>query len=356
VKRADGLVADGVAASLAAREEDAADFFLRADSLYGAAERLDRNWVTPTIGRGWVALRFALSPERLVPFRPARGDTTSPAIRMPLRAIALADQALRASSGSAPALALRGYAREWLGTWPGASGADTLLRRGEADLRAAVDARPDDARSWYALGDLLFLDGRFAEANAALQQAYDGDAYLGEVRAVVNLLFFVALNQGEFTSAERWCGVGEHRFPEDPRFRPCRLMLLAWSGSQAKDVAAAWQGVRALEVADSAGIFASQWGAFRMLVAMVAARSGLSDSATAIMGAVHAGGAAHPGSSFRAEEARVRLLLGRREEAVRLLAEELRDDPLGRGKLLRSPWFREVAGDPALRPALLSAP
>ena len=170
------------------------------------------------------------------------------------------------------------------------------------------------------------------------------------------LLYFVALNQEQFTAAEQWCDVGSRRFREDPRFSACRLILLAWTGAAPDDVQQAWRQLQTMELADSAGVFASQWGTLRMLTAMVAARAGLRDSAAAIMATVHAGSAVHPGSSFRIEEANVRLLLGQRDSAVRLLAEELREDPLARGKVLRSPWFRAIATDQALRPTGVSAP
>ena len=110
-----------------------------------------------------------------------------------------------------------------------------------------------------------------------------------------------------------------------------------------------WHQLQALERVDSLGIYSSQWGSFRMLTAMVAARAGMRDSANAIMRAIHADAAAHPGSSFRTVEAGVRMLLGERAAALGLLAEELREDPLVRGQVVRSPWFRAIATDSTLR-------
>ena len=314
VTRADDLVRDGVDASLAGNEAESSDLWHRADSLYAVAEKLDRKWVTPTVGRGWVALRLALSSQDTMPYSP-----------MMQRALAIAEQALERSKGGQQALALRGYAREWLATSPNMTGTDTLKRQAEADLRAALDARPDDARSWYALGELLYTDGRFTESAQALETALNRDAYLVEVRAVVNLLFFASLNLQKFDDAARWCEMGISRYTGDPRFQTCRLILLGWTGKSRRDVGKAWQEIESIEKQDSIGMFSSQWSYFRMMAAMTAARAGMKDSARAIVARVHADSAAHPGTEVRTEEAYVHLLLGQREEALALLREELRE-------------------------------
>jgi tetratricopeptide (TPR) repeat protein len=323
-----------VDASLQGKEADASDLWLRADSLYRVAERLDRKWVTPTIGRGWVALRQALNAGDSLPSSPSMA-----------RALQLAEQSLERSGGAPEALALRGFAREWLATSPGVSGADTLMRRAEADLRAALDARPDDARSWYALGDLLYADGRFAESAQALKNALERDAYLVEERAVVSLLFFASLNLEQFDEAGRWCETGLVRYGGDPRFQTCRVILLGWTGKSRRDVAEEWREIQAVEKSDSIGMFASQWNFFRMQAATVAARAGMRDSAQAIIRGIHTDSAAHPGGSVRVEEANVRLLLGERAAAIQLLRDQLRDDPASRGQIVRSPWFKDIVAE-----------
>ena len=219
------------------------------------------------------------------------------------------------------------------------------MRQAEADLRAALAARPDDARSWYALGDLLYADGRFAESSQALKNALERDAYLVEERAVVSLLFFASLNLEQFNDASQWCETGVARYGTDPRFQTCRLILLGWTGKSRRDVAEQWRLIQKVEQSDSIGMFASQRGFFRMLAAMVAARAGMRDSAEAIIRAVHADSAAHPSGSTRVEEAYARLLLGQRAPAIQLLREELRDDPALRGQIERSPWFKDVVAE-----------
>ncbi|MEP7383153.1 MAG: protein kinase [Gemmatimonadota bacterium] len=346
VRRADELSRDGAAASNASRDDDARDLLRRADSLYASAGRLDPTWIAPIVGRGWVALRLALASP---PAEEQRSDApaTLPSDGMH-DAIAYADRALRRSAGAPEALALRGFAREWLAT-SGATRPESLLVQGERDLRAALAERPDDARSWSALGELLSFDGRFAEAATALDRAYNADAFLTELPAVVNERFFVALSLEQFADADRWCALGLARYPGDPRFASCRLILLGWTGRTTRELSSAWHAIDDIERPDSAGTFVVQWGFFRLMAAAVAARAGRRDSALAIVRYVRSQSAGRVDRPpFREAEAYVRLLVGERATASRLLAEALRESPSSRNRVLRSPWFRTIAADSAL--------
>jgi tetratricopeptide (TPR) repeat protein len=265
---------------------------------------------------------------------------------MSLRAIRFAGQGLARSAGSADALALRGYARKLLGSWPGGVPSDTLLRQAEADLRAALDAHPEDARSWATLGALQREGGRYTEAAAALHRAYDADAFLSDIQDVVAQLFFVSLNLTDFAAAERWCTLGQHRFVDDPRFTACKVIYLGWAGQRAEDVGVSWRALGGIERADSIGLFASQWGFLRVMVAATAARAGLGDSARAILVRVRAGLAADSTrSDFPDGEAYVSLLLGDRAGAKAILSETIRHDPSARARFRRSPWFATLASD-----------
>ncbi len=348
VQRGDAITQDGVEASFAGRATDARDLYGRADSLYRAAVASDPAWSRPRVARGWAALRLALASDD--PSAPP----TSPRMRQALR---LAADAVDRSGGRAEALALRGYVRARVATWPGAAATDdSLARAAEADLRAALAERPDDARSWYVLGELLYLDGRYAEAGNALQNAWDRDTFLAEIRAVVNMLFFTRLNLERFADAEEWCTLGRQRYPGDPRFETCRLILLGWTGKSRAEVGTAWGELRRIEQADRVGMFDSQWGFLRMMVALVAARAGLADSARAIITATRAGLAGHPGSPIDTEEAYARLLLGERAAAIQLLQVALREDPASRGYIVRKPWFRPLVQDSTLRTIFGAAP
>lgn len=352
--RADELSRDGAAASNQFREADARDLLLRADSLYQAAQRLDPSWTAPTVGRGWVALQLSLvsslagAPDSLLS---RRGVT--PSVTMMQRAITFANAALKGSGEKAKALALRGYAKQWLGTIGKVGAPDTLLRQAEADLRGALDERPDDARSWYALGEVLYADGRFPEASQALHNAYEGDAYLTEVRDVVGLLFFVSLNTEKFDEARTWCALGQTRYAEGARYTTCQFILLGWTGKSARDVSDAWRQIAAIERSEMGPALASQWGFFRLMTAAVAARAGLRDSARAIVNAARMGMRARPEADQALDvDAYVQLLLGERVEATRRLTELLRQNPQARGQIVRSPWFRDLVADPQFGPGL----
>lgn len=352
VHRADELSRDGAEASNASRDRDARDLLLRADSLYATAARFDPAWIAPIVGRGWAALRLALAAPPSEP-RPGDGSTLIPLASLET-SIAYADRALHQSAGAPQALALRGFAREWLATSGGAAN-DSLLIQGERDLRAALAERPDDARSWFALGELLSFDGRFAESATALDRAFEADAYLTERPAVVNERFFVALSLEQFDDANRWCTLGRSRYPDDPRFASCRLILLGWTGRSMRDLGAAWKQIGDIERSDTTGTFASQWGFFRLMAAAVAARAGRADSALAIVHAVQSGSAGRADRPpFLEAQAYVLLLAGDRPNAVQRLAQSLEDAPSSRKRVLRSPWFREIASDPALARAAVA--
>jgi tetratricopeptide (TPR) repeat protein len=320
----------------------------RADSLYVAAGRLDPEWTMPTIGRGWVSLQLSLVAPSSMPASDA--SATRDAAR---RAISFANAALARPGQPAKALALRGYALQWLGTLGDVAAPDSILRQSEADLRAALDERPDDARSWYALGEVLSANGRFAEAREALGRAYEADAYLTEARAVVNLLFFVSLNSEQFEEAQRWCTLGQKRYSDGPEFVTCPLIQLGWTGRSAADVSTAWEHVAALERGPFAPALASQWGFFRLMTAAIAARAGLTDSARSIVAAVRSGVANNQSRDPALDvDAYVQLLLGERDSAARLLRELLKLKPQERAHLERSPWFKDLFADVRYRAIL----
>ncbi len=339
VQRAQELSRQGARASAVFREAEARDLLGRSDSLYAAAQRLDARWSVPMVLRGHAALQLSMIATSSAP-------VTEPSAPMIRRAVAYADAALRIGAG-ARALALRGYARQLLGTLGPNTGADTLLRLSEADLRAALDERPDDARSWYALGEVLNATGRFPEALQALQNAYEGDAYLTEVVDVVELLFVVSLYAERYDDAARWCELGATRYAEGPRFASCRLTLLGWRGRSPADVRAAWDELARLEGSALANVYASQWAYARFLIAAVAARAGLTDSARSMLTSTRAGVLADPSREpARAAEAYVTLLLGDRAQASEILSRLVREQPRERLRIARSPWFRQLASDP----------
>lgn len=347
VQRAEALARDGAAASTAYRDRDARDLLQRADSLYAVAQRLDRSWAVPTIGRGWVALKRSV----VVPDDGSADPNTltQPGLQAIRQAIAYGNEGLRVPGAAASALALRGYARQWLATLGPANGTDTLLRQAEADLRAALDERPDDARSWYALGEVQNAEGRFPEALQSLRNAYDGDAYLTEVQDVVELLFFVSLYSERYDDAATWCTLGQTRYAEGPRFALCSLTLLGWRGKTSADVAEGWRQVAQLERGSLSEVLAPRWAFMRYMVGMVAARAGMTDSARAVLRSTKLGLAGSPTRDpSLQEEAYLQLLLGDHATAAQVLGEQLRQEPRLRVRVAQSPWFKALVAE---RPA-----
>jgi TolB-like protein/tetratricopeptide (TPR) repeat protein len=334
-------------------DKSAVGLLVRADSLFGRAHRLDPNWIVPIVDRGWLAYSFAFITPAFIPREWERatesgvGQPDASLVHWVLRGIEYADSALRRSSDSPEALALRGGLRYRLAIFSPNTRADTLMPLAEADLRMALSSRPDFANAWFALGDLYYQQGRFSEADRALRTAYDADAFLSEVRSVIATLFFASLHREHFDDARSWCRMGLKRFAGDPRFADCELSLLGRTGRGKEDVRRSWGLVNRVERGDSVGMLAPLWGYRRMMVAAVLARSGMEDSARAVLAQSRKDLPRHPASSDPGwDEAYVYLLLGDRDTAVKVLARRLAAEPYERGFVARSPWYRELRADP----------
>ena len=136
-------------------------------------------------------------------------------------------------------------------------------------------------------------------------------------------------------------------FPRDPRFWGCELTILGWTANNRADVTKAWNALAASEARDSTNMLASGWGTRRLLVAAVAARAGMSDSALAIVERTRAsrpGGA--PSDQLDYGEAHVHALLGHPDQAIPLLQTYLRTNPALRGQVRNHPWFASLQRDP----------
>jgi eukaryotic-like serine/threonine-protein kinase len=311
-----------------------------ADSALADAERLDPQWPAPVIARARNAYTIAFSvPQRMK-------EEVAEALR-------ITERALRMAPRSPEALAIRGellLRQAWFGL---ATNVDSLLARAEVDLRDAASARPDLARTWYALGDALYAEGRFADATESYQTALRADAFLGEARSVKSGLFFSMLQTERFDEARSLCTEAKRRYPDDPRFTECGLTLIGWTGRTEKDVGEGWRDLTRIETADSTGILAAQWCFRRMLLAAVAARAGLRDSATAIVTRTNQQRGARPRAA--SAEAYVHTLLGHQETAIALLREAVSTSPLARRYVAGNSWFRPLRGNPEFR-ALVQPP
>jgi serine/threonine-protein kinase len=332
VHRGEDLTRQG-SALIRVGDAQAPDVLRRADSAYARAESLDPKWVIPTVNRARNALIMAfIEPD------------TPRLIRVALeRAIAHSNRALSKRAESPEALAVRGESRLRLVTFGRASRPDSLLRLARSDLQKAASARPDLARTWVSLGDLYLEEGRYSEAADAYKTAYDADAFLTEIRAVTQMLIVSNLSAGKFDHAQRWCRGARTRFPEDPRFVECELVVLGWSGNTRTDVAEAWRQLKTIEATDSAGMLGFNTAFRRMMVAAVLARAGLRDSARAVVADARKSGGNMDSSV--AAEAYVHVLLDQPDQAIRLLSQLLGTNPQLRAIVARNPWFKELRGD-----------
>jgi TolB-like protein len=319
-----------------------------ADSLLAHAQSEDRGWVRPVELRGWVArenANLASYVATLPPERRPRGQQYASEEAYLRAALRFADRAVEMAPDDAGPLELRGWIWLELANYPDTpSGA---LQNAERDLRLAVAKDERRARAWHYLSLALEMRGKFGEAVVAASHALRTDAFLEEAPAVLDMLLFASLELGWADSAAHWCQEGTRRFPSDVRFRQCRLTILGWYGRTPADVRAAWDELRAVEVGDTLGHLAQTAGYRRMMVAAVLARSGVRDSASAVVAeGWRVATELEIRSGLGLYEAYVRTLTGETDSAFALLGQLVaRDAHIGEF-IIHSPWFRPLHADP----------
>jgi hypothetical protein len=196
------------------------------------------------------------------------------------------------------------------------------------------------------LGDALAVENLHADAREAYETALNADSFLRSIRQVINGLVTASLGLQRFDDAEQWCSTARSRYPEDPRFVQCHLMVLGNRGRSASDVKAAWDEVRRID-ADTTKIFASSWASRQSYVAAILARAGMADSARAVMARTQRELNGRPRAFV--VEAYVDVLLGDRESAIGVLSEMVQADARSRIGLARNPWFKSLEGDQRFR-------
>ncbi len=315
-----------------------------ADSLAAEAEGRDRRWVEPTLLRGWLALDLS------------RADPGNRAAWLS-GGLRFAGRALTQAPGLPRAYELRGTLRVAAArAAPGAAAPlPLLLDSAEADLRAAVVGEPTLAGAWSTLSDLLESRGRFIEASQAAEEALGRDAFLQQGADIVTRMYYGALTLERWDDAQHWCRRGRHDFPTHWSLLDCPLTLLALRPGKAPSPDSAWARLRTIQALEPAG--APELGPpyrnvfRRMMVAVVLARAGLRDSARAIIAAEHSRVAndADMRVSLLYDEARVRLLLGERDQALGLLREYVSAKPELRGYVRNDFSWRALRQDERFR-------
>ena len=324
------LRADSAAAS--------ARLIARSDSLLAAAEAADPEWTTPIVRRAELVMQQVLA---------TRDDLR----RRDLIATGLAhsERALALDAKSAAALEVRGslrYARHRYGLAPDPTEAATLLRTAEEDLRQAIAIDGARASALNALSLLLYRKYNKVEANNYARRAYEADAYLAAAPDIIFRLYATSYDLEQFVDATQWCELGRARYPEQARFVFCELRLMGTRTDP--DVPRTWRLVDELvERTPSAGREAARREA-QMMAAVPIAKAGLVDSARRVMERARAGRDVDPRGELLGAEAVSRVLIGDRDEAIRLMQVYLTSHPEHREGFVKANtwWWRPLQGDP----------
>lgn len=285
---------------------------IRADSILAEAEDLDPGWTEPTVARGWLAYRQS----RLRGFDRAFYSTWIE------RGMEHAERALAKNSEDPDALELRGTLSYWsyLLNLAGDSDETTAaLTRAEADLRRSAQLDRQQAGALSSLSHLLMNRGATAEAKVAAMRSYEADPYLQSANLTLWRLFTASMDLQDRVEAERWCDVGARRFPEEGRFKICKVRVMAFPGAE-PDIEQAWRLHREFVELSPPGFEEFDDHEGRMWVAMALARAGAADSARAVARAARASTALDPVHELSYLESIVRTWVGDHDEAVDLLS------------------------------------
>jgi len=346
VQRAQKAQKDAAAVS-ASDPATAATRYAEADSLLATAEQADRHWVEPIVQRARVAYsRSQLERE------PREAD------KWLTIGLGHAERVLAADPQSADALEMRStqrFRRFSKGLEPDPAAADKLVAAAQQDLEAATRLSPTQAGAWNVLSVLYYQDRDLLEANRAARTAYAEDAYLASAEAILFRLFVTSYDLELFMPAGDWCAKGHRRFPANPLFVQCQLMMMTTNAAD-PDVAAAWrfanEAVRL--TAERNRPYTQDFE--QIFVAAVLARAGMADSARHVLDRSTGNADIDPQKELLGYEAFARVMLGDKDEALRLLDQYLVANPKHREGFRKIVhwWWRPIQDDPRFK-ALIGA-
>ncbi|MGZ8391612.1 MAG: protein kinase domain-containing protein, partial [Gemmatimonadales bacterium] len=341
-KRADSLV------KRQDTTEMVAGYFDSADSLYAKAHATDSTWNEPMLGRASVAYQRS----RLVGLD---GVAAKPWIAKGKK---FAEQVLAADPQDPDGLELRGTLRYWgwlLNIERDPAASKQLLSDAQSDLETSVRIRPSQAGAWAILSHLYNNTKGQTDAKLAGQRAYEADAYLSNADQVINRLFLVSYDMGQFSEAAHWCDEGTRRFAGDFKFVKCQLWLLTTKVRE-PDVSLAWKLADSLPKLSTTGRKDYEGREARMLTAMVLARAGLGDSAREVARRARGGPDVDPNQNLAWEEIYVHILRGDKDQAFKALKSYLAANPDRRDLLANEGdatasnwWFRSLEDDPRFK-------
>jgi tetratricopeptide (TPR) repeat protein len=266
--------------------------------------------------------------------------------------IGYAERALAADPRSADALELRGtlrYERYIRNLAPNPAEEKTLLRDAEADLLRATEINPGQANAWNVLSALDYRKLEIEMANIHARRALEADAYLAAADEVLWRLFATSYDVGNHDSAVRWCAEGRRRFPSMARFSLCRLYI-GLMKDQTPDVADARRAVREVVNNTPAPQRAVAERQANILAAAPLVYGGQADSARRVLAAARTDRSVDPDGALKIPEALIRVRLGERAEALRLLRSFLAEHPQHRAGLTRNTWWwKDLENDPEFK-------
>jgi serine/threonine-protein kinase len=314
--------------------------------LLAAAEQTDPRWPVPATLRGRVAYersrfeRLAVDADRFL----------QPGLNAAERALALDPK-------NADALELRGtlrYRRLALALEPDTRRAERLLDEAEGDLVAATNINPAQVGAWNVLSILYYQKQDNVQANWAARRAYEADAYLSAAEEVLWRLYATSYDLEQFQQAADWCAKGRQRFPQNARFLECRLWTMT-TGALAPDPDVAWQLADAVVAGRPEPQREFARHLMPIIVAGVLAKANLPDSARHVLVRARTGADVDPTLELAGYEAWVRVQLGDRDEALRLLRQYLVANPRHREGFKKRVhwWWRAIQDDPRFK-ALIS--
>lgn len=336
-KEAGDLAHHDIEAALAA--------YQRADSVFALAGTADPGWAEPAVLRG----RIAYDRARLYDNDPHSAEEWIET------GLEHAERANDVAPNLPSALEARGTLRylKWLQDLvAGPDEADALFAAAREDLERAIQIDPGRASVHAVLSHLYSQTHDLMSVAISAQRALQEDAYLDNADVILYRLFTVSYDLEQQSQAQRWCDEGGRRFPDDPRFTRCQLVLLTMPPSE-PDVERAWE-------------LAERWVAVspghdreftrkeaQMYVGGTIARAGLADSAASVLKRARADRDLDPRRDLARTEAYMRVLLADYDEAIELLKDWVAANPSAiHGSEEEGDtfwWWREIEDDPRFR-------
>jgi len=347
LQRAEKARKEAEASLVTGRVDEALAAFRRADSLLEEAAAADPHWVEPIIQRARVI------------YARSRGVRDPHEIDKVLQlALRHAERAHQMEPQDPDALEIRGiirFTRYARGLEPDARTAESLLASARSDLEEATRLNPNQVGAWTVLSRLYYDEEDLVAANRAARAAYEGDAYLAGADVILARLYATSYDLELFQPAIDWCEKGHRRFPNDPRFVECQLVLLS-TNARDPNVGEAWRLADEAVQLSPEGDRALKRLYERVWVARVLGRAGLKDSARHLLEHSRGTPEIDPEREVLGFQAAAYTMLGDKDEAVRLLSEYLVANPRHREGFRKNVhwWWRGLQDDPRFK-ALIGA-